>query len=504
MKKIYSDKKIIQYTIEGNIIETFNNKREASLKTLIHIDSIIACCLGKYKTAGGFIFRFEGDNFNKNINISPKNIICKICNSNETIRSFAGHLRWVHPGYNTEKYIKEFGEFRPKSIKQEKIKEVSSIKCELCGEKMMHNRQLMHHITKKHKDISKEEYLVKYVYNNKPPLCKCGCGEPTTLLPNGNNCDLKKATYSRDYIKGHWDWPVFSNIKNQSKEEQELIDYIKEIYPGEIKIGDRSLISPYEVDIYIPDHKLAIEYNGLYWHSEANNIGKYYHINKTKKCKEKKVQLIQIFSDEWINRKEIIKNKLKHVLKLNNEKIYARNCEIKPIEDNKIKKDFLDKYHIQGSDKSKIKLGLYYNNELLSIMTFSLPRIALGGKLSKNKWELSRYVSSFNVVGGASKLLKYFIKNYNPQEIYSYSDIRWSDWENNMYLKIGFKFVHNSEPGYYYTKNYTERKHRFNFRKSKLKSMGINIDGKTEEEITKNMGYYRVWDCGSSKYELKI
>lgn len=508
MKKIHSEKKIIQYSLEGKILKIFENKRDAHNQTLIHMDSIIACCLGKYKTAGGFIFRFEGDSFNKKVktsNISKNIILCKICNSEETIRSFAGHLRWVHPNYDTQKYIEEFGEFRPNYIKQNKLKEESSLKCEICGEKMINNRQLMHHITKKHKEITKEDYIVKYIYNNKPPLCSCGCGQPTTLLPNGKNCDLKKDTYSRDYIKGHWDWPVFSNIQNQSKEETELIDFIKSIYKGEILTSVRTIANPHEIDIYLPELKIAIEYNGLYWHSEANNIGKYYHINKTQKCKEKNIRLIHIFSDEWLGKKDIVKNKLSFILGLNQKtKIYARKCIIKEIKDTKIKKEFLEKNHIQGNDKSKIKLGLYYNETLVAIMTFSNPRIALGGKPHTNKWELSRYATSEHIIGGASKLLKYFIKNYKPQEIYSYSDIRWSDSNNNMYLKLGFKYIHDSQPGYYYTKNYTERLHRFNFRKNRLKFMGVKDLTKTEEEITKELGYYRVWDCGVSKYELKI
>ncbi len=508
MKNIHSKKEIVQYSLEGKELGVFRNKKEASNKTSVHPDSIIACCLGKYKTSGGFVFRFKGESFNKftlsKTSTFSKEIICKICKSKETVRSFAGHLRWVHPDYNTEKYVEEFGEFRPKYIKQNKIKNQSSLKCELCGEKMMHNRQLMYHLTKKHKDVGKGDYLVKYIYNNKPPLCKCGCGKIPTLLPNGNNCDLKKETYNRDYIKGHWDWPVFSNIQNQSKEEKELIDFVKEIYKGEIQIGNRNIISPHEIDIYFPEIKLAIEYNGLYWHSEANNVGKHYHISKTKKCKGKDVRLIQIFSDEWINKKEIVKNKLKNILNLDNEKIYARNCEVKYVDNSKVKGAFLNKYHIQGNDKSKIKLGLYYRGELVSIMTFNSPRIALGSKYTPNKWELSRYVSSIRVIGGASKLLKFFIKNHNPKVIYSYSDLRWSDWENNMYLKIGFKHQHNSEPGYCYTKNFTERKHRFNFRKNRLKLLGIDIKGKKEENITKELGYYRVWDCGSSKYEMVL
>ena len=504
MKKIYN-KKIIQYTIEGKILNIFLNKDEASTHTNTHPDSIIACCKGKYKTAGGFVFRFEGEAFNLHSPVNTDKVIkCKICDSTETLRSFAGHLRWVHPDYNTKKYISEFGEFRPKYINQNLNKESSNIECKICNEKMMHNRQLMHHITKKHKDITKEEYIIKYVYNNVPPLCKCGCGEIVTFLPNGKNCDLNKETYHRDYIKGHWDWPIFSNISNQSKEELELLEFIKSICSFTIIENEKNILPKQEIDIYIPELNIGIEYNGLYWHSEKAGRGKYYHLNKTLQAKKHNIRLIQIFSDEWLNSKEKVKNKLISILGGFKNKIYARNCIVKEINDPKIKNEFLEKYHIQGKDKSQIKLGLYFKEELVGVMTFCSPRIALGGKTKTKEWELSRYATSTNVVGGASKLLKFFIKNYKPELIYSYSDNRWSDWENNMYLKIGFKFKSLSQPGYYYTKNFTERLHRFNFRKNKLKELGINVNGKTEFEIMDSLKYSRVWDCGVARFEFKF
>lgn len=498
MNKKYN-KHINQYSLKGELIKTFKDRHEASKTLGIHHDSIISCCKGKYKTSGGFVFRFEGDNF---VNNEKKgDIICNICNSDETVKSMGSHLMWVH-NINTKEYIEKYGEFRPKFIKNNQKKEESDIKCELCGEKMMHNRQLMYHLTKKHKDIKKEDYIIKYIYKDNAPLCKCGCGEKVTLLFNGKNCDLDKDTYNRDYIKGHWDWPVFSNISNQSKEELELLEFIKSIYSKTINENKKNILDNGEIDIFLPEDNIGIEYNGLYWHSEKAGRGKYYHITKTLEAKNKNIRLIQIFSDEWINKKEIVKTKLKNILKLNNtNKVYARKCKIKEIVDTNIKDTFLEKYHIQGKDKSKIKLGLYYNDNLVSIMTFSNPRIALGAKSNKNKWELSRYATSQNIIGGASKLLKYFINKYNPEYIYSYSDNRWSDWENNMYLTIGFKFVNKSEPGYFYTKNYMDRIHRFNFRKTKLKQMGIDITNKTEDEIMKSLNYTKVWDCGVSKFE---
>lgn len=500
MKKKYT-KEIIQYSINGEIINSFNNANDA--KHILNYDSIISCCKGKYKTAGGFVWRFKGDNFILNIPIKTNGITCKICNSIESTRSMAMHLKWTH-SISSENYIKQHGEFRNKKIKQNNIKEKVNIKCELCGEKMMHNRQLMYHLTKHHSDITKHDYIIENILHNEVPLCKCGCGEPVTILKNGKNNDLNKDKYSRDYIKNHWDWEVFSTISKQSKEEIELVNYIKTIYQGEIQTSVRSLISKGEIDIYLPELNIGIEYNGIYWHSEKNGKTKDYHLNKMNKCNKLGVRLIQIFSDEWINKKDIVKSKLNSILNNNKiNRIYARKCIVKSINP-KDKNEFLNKHHIQGEDRSQIKLGLFYNNILYAVMTFSKPRLSLGGKITNNSiYELSRYASSKYIVGGGLKLISYFQKHYNPIQIYSYSDNRWTDPKNNMYLKMGFNIEKTSKPNYFYTKNYMNRLHRYNFNKFKLKEMGADIS-KTEFKIMEGLGYTKIWDCGTTKYTLNM
>ena len=501
MKKLYISK-IIHYSLDGIIINEFNKIQDAT--HVVNYDSIINCCKGKYKTAGGFIWRFENDPFILNSEYDKnKTITCSICQSRESIRSMAMHLNWVH-SINTEDYILKYGEFRPKKLKQQQIKSTSELKCEICNQQMMHNRQLMYHLTKSHPEINKYDYIVKHMLNDNIPLCKCGCENPVTILTNGKNCDLDKDLYHRDYIKNHWDWEVFSNIGKQSKEEIQLLEYIKEIYTGEIQINIRGIIPKSEIDIYLPELKLGIEYNGLYWHSEKNNKLSNYHLNKTTEANKIGIRLIHIFSDEWLNKKNIVKSKLKSIITKNKENtIFARKCTVKEI-DPQTKNIFLNEYHIQGEDKSQIKLGLFYNDVLSAIMTFSKPRLALGGKSNyKNIYELSRYASSQYIVGGGDKLIKYFTKTYNPKSIYSYSDNRWTDPNNNMYLKMGFKIEKTSTPNYFYTKNYLVRIHRYNFNKFNLKKIGADIT-KTEHKIMEEMGYTKIWDCGTTKYILDL
>jgi hypothetical protein len=502
MKKLYN--KITQYSITGEKINEFKSALDA--QNIAHKDSIVNCCKGKYKLAGGYIWRFDDDPFilpeKTKLTTKYKAIKCKICNSEENIRSMAMHLKHHH-NIKTEEYIEKFGEFRPKNLNDIKKTSLSKYECKECGEKVKSNQHLMYHITKKHPNITKSEYIIKHIYNNEAPICKCGCGEKVVILENGNNCDLKKQTYNRDYIKGHWDWPVFSNISKQSKEEIELEEFIRSIYKGEIQTSVKTLLQKREIDIFLPKLNIAIEYNGLYWHSEKGNRLQTYHVDKLNQANQKNIRLIQIFSDEWINKKEIVKSKLKSILNQQSDKIYARNCYIQEI-DPKQKNEFLNKNHLQGEDRSSIKLGLFNNNKLMAVMTFSNPRRALGSKQSNKSYELSRYATSKNVIGGASKLLTYFIKNFNPKHIYSYSDNRWTDPNKNMYLSIGFTKTKSSSPGYWYTKNYLIRLHRYNFNKFKLKQMGADVINKTEKQIMEEWGYTRVWDCGTTKYEIFI
>jgi hypothetical protein len=283
-----------------------------------------------------------------------------------------------------------------------------------------------------------------------------------------------------------------------SKDQREIFEYLKQLLNCEVLYNDRKILDGKELDIFIPSKNIAIEYNGLYWHSELNGKDKNYHIQKSIKCKNKNIRLIQIFSDEWVNKNKIVKSRLKHIFGINDTIIYARKCEIKEI-DSKIKNNFLNEYHIQAEDKSKIKLGLFYENELVSVMTFGNYRIALGQSSTKDEYELSRFASKHRIVGGAGKLLKHFIRNYKPKKIISYADYRWSD--GNLYNKIGFNFIGLTCPNYWYIKDYEIREHRFKYRKNILVELLEKFDpALTEWQNMQSNNYDRIWDCGNLKF----
>lgn len=287
-------------------------------------------------------------------------------------------------------------------------------------------------------------------------------------------------------------------LSGKSNKELELLNFIKENYNGDILSNCKSIIDPIELDIFIPELKIAFEFNGLYWHSELYK-DKLYHLNKTNRCTEIGIELFHVFEDDWTFKQDIVKSMILNKLG-KSKKIFARKCEIREIKDNKMISDFLNRNHIQGFIGSKIKIGLFYQDELVSLMTFGNLRRSLGQKSKPGTWELLRFCNklNFSIIGGASKLFKYFKGNYNIDKIISYSDN--SRGNGNLYEKLGFYFKSYSAPNYYYIIDEV-RHHRFNFRKDVLIKDGYNPK-KTEVQIMNERNIFRIWDCGAKKWEF--
>jgi hypothetical protein len=273
-------------------------------------------------------------------------------------------------------------------------------------------------------------------------------------------------------------------------------------------IADRTVIPPKEIDIFLKEQNLAIEFNGMYWHSElAGNKPRSYHFQKWKQCGDRGITLLSIFENDYIKNKEFWHNKILYMCdKLIIPKIYARNCEI-VIVDEGTKKMFLNQYHIQGNTNSKINIGLMNNDKLVCLMTFGHPRS------NKNKViDLNRFCNAagFHVIGGASKLLTYFIKNYgrNYSEIISFSDNAYSD--GKLYEVLGFTISKELGPDYKYVcrKDYLKTFHKSSFKKHLIqKKFNLNDDmiaNHTEWELMQSCGYDRIWDCGKKKWTMEI
>lgn len=278
---------------------------------------------------------------------------------------------------------------------------------------------------------------------------------------------------------------------NNSSVEREIREYICTCYDNVCYNLKLPFLNNKELDIFIPDAKIAIEVDGLYWHSDIFK-DKNYHNDKTNICKQNGIKLYHIFDSEWLdNRKQ---NIWKSILNPNKVVIYARQCSIKKISESC--KDFLDNNHIQGYTPSSINYGLYYNDMLVSIMTFGKSRYNKGFE-----YELLRFctVKNYRVIGGASKLLKAFNVDYNYPSLISYSDRRYS--YGNVYSALGFEYSHTTSPNYWYwNKKRGEYilENRLNYQKHKLKDKLDNYDHRlTEYENMQNNGYCRIYDCGN-------
>ena len=280
--------------------------------------------------------------------------------------------------------------------------------------------------------------------------------------------------------------------------ELDVLDFVKQTVQCQIIHSDRHILKPYEIDIYIPDKKIGIEYDGLFYHQFGNKPMDY-HAYKTNKCEQQGIQLIHIFESDWELKPNIVKSRLKSIFGIYDNVTYARKCVICEITDHKLSMDFQIENHLQGYAKSSIDIGLFYEGQLVSLMTFGKTRFS-----KKYEYELIRFCNRLNwqVIGGASRLLKYFERKFQPKSLVSYADRRWSI--GTMYEKLGFTLDHISPPNYWYFKQGFQLHSRIEFQKHKLKKiLDVFDENKTEIENMVDNGYKLIYDSGNRVYVKK-
>lgn len=278
---------------------------------------------------------------------------------------------------------------------------------------------------------------------------------------------------------------------------------------------DRESIKPLELDFSVPDYQFAIECNPTsthncsvpYMSNDEIPIMKFnYHQNKTNMCESKGIFVFHIFGYEWEHKRQIIESMIRNITKKDIRKIYARKCEVNLVT-GKESFAFLQANHRQGGATAKVRLGLFYEGELVSLMTFGKMRTSIGtGKEDLSDcWELIRFCSLLNtsVVGGASKLFQYFIRIYNPNRIRSFSDRAHT--RGGLYPSLGFTEIRRSDPGYVWVDVATEKAyHRANAQKQNIRNFlkDTSIDlSKTEKEIMIEHGFVQVFDSGTITWE---
>lgn len=299
--------------------------------------------------------------------------------------------------------------------------------------------------------------------------------------------------------------------------EEDICNFIQSLNSNiQIVQNDKTQIHPMELDIYLPEYNVAFECNPTVTHNSSTGDPwggtpkpYNYHYQKTIECRRKNIFLFHIFGYEWSHKRQVILSMIQNILGQSAVKIYARQCEIKEVDHTECEV-FLDKNHRQGSSTSSVRLGLYYNGELVSVMTFGKMRHSIGTSADEDLsdcWELVRFCSKINtnVVGAASRLFCHFVKTYRPNRIRSFSDNAHT--RGTLYSILGFEYLRESSPGYVWVDTKTDiGYHRYNAQKHVIKKFLHDdmIDlNKTEKQIMEEHKFVQVFDSGTTLWEWK-
>lgn len=334
----------------------------------------------------------------------------------------------------------------------------------------------------------KKKLLSKFEIISPYETFRNGSGVKELLDVRCVKCDKiqKKNLWS---LQHEWSLCVYCG-QGTSNGENEVLEFVRSLGVDGIR-NSRTIIPPQELDIFIPEKNVAIEFNGLYFHSELFKE-KNYHSKKWKECLAKNVKLIQFFSDEWENKQEIVKSMIKHRLGKTDNVIFARKCEVREVE-GKIAREFFQRTHIGGKPSLKNAFGLFFNDQMVACIGLRVPIQKKYG----NVVEIARFSTELNcnVVGGFSKILKVVEKWAKEKEfvgILTYADGRFGS--GNLYEKNGFDLLGFSPPDYWYT-NCEKREFRFKYRAQ---------PGKTEQEVADENGVLKIYGTGSKQFLRKI
>jgi hypothetical protein len=282
------------------------------------------------------------------------------------------------------------------------------------------------------------------------------------------------------------------DITYKSNGEISMLEFVSDIYKGSVISGDRSIINPYEIDIYLPELNIGIEYCGLYWHSELGGKKSWnYHERKWKAAMHKNITLFTFFEDEWLTKRKIVEDIIRSKTGSMMSKIFARKCDIVQL-DKQQAEDFFDNHHLLGSPgRISVSFGLVYPDHCVAAMSFVREK--------ENNWQLSRYASQGNVVGGAGKLLSAFVNEYHPKNIITFSDNRYSN--GKLYQVLGFEKHGIVPPMQQYLEAYSVRHDKRSMNKNNIAKLYPDSDMTgTEWELLQRLNYDRIWDCGKIRW----
>lgn len=282
----------------------------------------------------------------------------------------------------------------------------------------------------------------------------------------------------------------------KSKPEDEIAEYLESL-GLEIQRNRRDVISPYELDIYVPSLQLAIEHCGLYWHSEAKGKTNNYHLQKHNLCLDKGIRLLTIFEDEWRDKQDILKASLQHFAGKSPKGCPGRKATIREITWREAK-PFLEKHHMLGAGRAgRHTIGAYDpDDNLIAVMVWGIPSNEQG---KTAEMEMTRYVcTKANHPGLASKMFRWSVREYGFEEVIAFVDLRF--FEGAFKQIAGFEKVSQSQPTLFWTNGIDRKKRRFETKRTLLKRPEFIGRNMTKKDMLKELGYYRIWDCGKSKF----
>ena len=349
-----------------------------------------------------------------------------------------------------------------------------------------------HHLKSKH-IIEKRNITNTERYGGNSPTCDKAVTSKRPR-PTKDSIEKQKKTFLTNLLSGKYD---HLKRKRTSAAENEIKDWLESL-DIEVNQSNRSKLKGKEIDLFLPEHNLGIEYNGLFWHSDselANSLPNDYHYNKYLLAKEAGITLLTIWESEWANNSEVVKAYILAKLGKVETKLWARKCVVKEIENTEAN-EFCRKYHWQGATKKiKRSFGLFSEKELMSVMTF--------GQHHRNNTSdllvLSRFCirPGIMIVGGAQKLFTHSVREMNASEIISWSDNRISN--GGVYSKLGFIEDAKLKPDYFYLKS--DRRTVVPKQSAQKNKIGCP-EGMTEREYCRDvLKMCRIYDCGKIRWK---
>ena len=335
---------------------------------------------------------------------------------------------------------------------------------------------------------------------------KCMCPHPECTKCSDKFYIIKPTAYfdrKRNRTEPCTNILPFNSERGKNTSLEIFVRGILDEYNIKYETNVRDVIPPQELDIYIPDKHIAIECNGIYFHSTSLKP-RGYHRDKFTACQNQGIQLLTIWEDWIINKPQIVKQIILSKLGIYKKRIYARQCEIREVS-SKESNTLLEQNHIQGACSAHVRYGLYYKDELVATMAFGRNRNMVRGG-TQNNWELVRFCCDGNmqIIGGANKMLSHFIKDYSPETIYSFSS---NDISNgNLYERLGFIKEDINLSYWYINSKDGMRCHRSAFTKQSIIKRGwkTDKDGWKEVDVMREHGYYQIYDSGQTKWVYNI